>query len=205
VPTIAFLASGWEGIKVRLTVKCDSEEQAQQVLAQEEAEVREILGDVVFGIDDQTMESVVGDMLVERNLTIAFAESLTAGLAAARCADVPGASGWLRGGVVSYAPDTKFELLGVEPGPVVSLAAAEAMADGVRKLLRSSVGVGITGVAGPGESESQKPGNVYVAVAIDGLLPQSAHVRLPGDRLRVRQLSVISALDLVRRNLATLS
>lgn len=202
VPTIAFLASGWDGIKVRLTVKAGTEAEAAHALDAEDAQVRSILGDVVFGVNDQSMQSVVGELLVAQRHTIAFAESLTAGLAAGRCADVPGASAWLRGGVVAYSSDVKFDVLGVSPGQVVTAACAEQLADAARRVLNASVGVGLTGVAGPEPVEGHAPGTVFLGLSIEGRPTTSAQVRLPGDRMRVRQLSVISALDMVRRALS---
>ena len=131
-----------------------------------------------------------------------MAESLTGGLIASRLVDVPGASAWFRGGVVSYASDVKFSVLDVPEGPVVSAEAAAAMATGVRYLLGAEVGLAITGVAGPEPLEGQPPGTVFLAVVVGDAQPVTAHVTLPGDRRRVRQFSCISVLDLLRRLLA---
>ncbi len=147
--TIAFLASGMAGIKVRITAKAASLAEAQQVLDAEEAEVRALIGDVVFGVADDSMESVVGSLLQERGLTLGVAESLTGGLVGSQLTSVDGASKWFRGSIVSYASDVKFSLLGVPEGPVVSEAAAAAMASGAAKVLGASVGLSVTGVAGP--------------------------------------------------------
>ncbi|HEY8544785.1 MAG TPA: CinA family nicotinamide mononucleotide deamidase-related protein, partial [Acidimicrobiales bacterium] len=133
--TLAYLASGIEGIKVRITVKAGSEAEAQRLLGEEEAVLRELLGSLVFGVDDMAMEHAVAELLVERGHTLAVAESLTGGLVAARLVNVPGASGWFRGGVVAYASDVKYDLLDVPEGPVVSEEAAAAMATGVRARL----------------------------------------------------------------------
>jgi nicotinamide-nucleotide amidase len=146
------------------------------------------------------MEAEVGRLLVARGLTLAVAESLTGGLVASRVVDIPGASEWFKGGVVAYASQVKLDLLGVPEGPVVGEVAAMAMADGVRRLLGAEVGVATTGVAGPSEQEGQPPGTVWLGVAL-GDEVSAAHVRLPGDRDRVRQLSVISLMDLLRRRL----
>ncbi len=200
-PTVAFLASGIEGIKVRITVKADDEEAAAETLAAEEKIVRDIIGDIVFGVDDEGMEHAVAKRLVARGLTLAVAESLTGGLVASRLVNVPGASDWFRGGVVSYATDVKTTVLGVPEGPVVSAAAAGAMAEGVRRLLGADVGLGVTGVAGPDPMEGQPPGTVFLAVAQGEGEPTAVQVRLPGDRPRVRQFACISLLDLLRRSL----
>jgi nicotinamide-nucleotide amidase len=200
-PTLAFLASGIEGLKVRITVKAADEATALARLDAEDAVVRGIVGDIVFGIDGETMEHAVGAALASRHETLAVAESLTGGLVAARLVAVPGASAWFRGGVVSYAPDVKFSLLGVPEGPVVSAAAAAAMASGVRRALGADVGLGVTGVAGPDPAEGHEPGTVFLAAAVGEGEPVTAHVRLPGDRQRVRQFACISLLDLLRRSL----
>jgi len=202
--TIAFLASGIEGIKVRLTARGDDAAMAQSLLADEEIVVRalidERLGDVIFGVDDETMEHAIAARLVARGLTLAVAESLTGGLIASRLVNVPGASTWFRGGVVSYASEVKFDVLGVPEGPVISGDAAEAMASGVRELLKADVAISVTGVAGPDPQEDQAPGTVFVGLDLEG---NRAHVRLrlPGDRPRVRAYSAISALDALRRAL----
>jgi nicotinamide-nucleotide amidase len=200
-PTLAFLASGIEGLKVRITVKADDEDRARKLLDDEERVVRGILGDIVFGVDEETMEHAVAKMLVQRGLTLAVAESLTGGLVASRLVNVPGASGWFRGGIVAYATDVKHDLLGVPEGPVVTPEAAAAMADGVRRRLGADVGLGVTGVAGPDEQEDQRPGTVFMAVATGDDEPVVARVTLPGDRDRVRQFACISLLDLLRRRL----
>ncbi len=132
-PTIAFLASGIEGIKVRVTAKADSDDGALAMLDDEESRLRRLLGELVFGIDDESMEHVVLALLERSGLTFAVAESVTGGLIASRLVAVPGASRSFRGGVVSYASQTKFDLLGVPPGPVVTAECAEAMASGVRR------------------------------------------------------------------------
>jgi nicotinamide-nucleotide amidase len=198
--TIAFLASGIEGIKVRLTARGDSEEHVSARLDAEEAVVRAALGDIVFSGDDLPMEAEVGQLLEEKGITLAIAESLTGGLAASRVVDVPGSSEWFKGGVVAYDSQVKFDVLGVPEGPVVSEDAAKAMADGVRRLVHADVGLSTTGVAGPAEQEGQLPGTVWLGLAV-GDDVEARLLRLPGDRDRVRQLSVISLMDLLRRKL----
>jgi nicotinamide-nucleotide amidase len=206
--TIAFLASGIEGIKVRLTARGDDAAHATSLLVHEESIVRalivEKLGDIIFGVDDQTMEDVVAAQLLERGLTLAVAESVTGGLIASRLVGVAGASHWFRGGVVSYASEVKFDLLNVPVGPVVSSSAAEAMAIGVRDLLKADVGLSVTGVAGPEEQDGQPAGTVFVGLLIGDTI-QHAALRLPGDRPRVRAYSAISALDVLRRSLDAIS
>jgi nicotinamide-nucleotide amidase len=201
--TLAFQASGAEGLKVRITAKAADQSAAEAVIQAEEHRVREILGSYVFGVDDQTMESVVLDLLRSQGRTLAVAESLTGGLVGARLAAIAGASEVFRGSIVAYASDVKFELLGVPQGPVVSEAAAKAMADGVRRLLRTDVGLAVTGVAGPAEQENQPVGTVYLGLSMDDM-KEGRWARMPGDRNRIREYSVINLLDLLRRRMSKL-
>jgi nicotinamide-nucleotide amidase len=206
--TLAFLASGIEGIKVRITARARSTADVGALLDKEEAEVRraiaERLGDIVFGVDDESMEVAVAARLVTRGLTFGVAESLTGGLIASRLVNVPGASAWFRGGIVAYDEQVKFDVLGVPAGPVVTESAAAAMAEGARTVTGADLGLGITGVAGPDPQEDVAPGTVFVGLALPGQAPQTREFRLPGDRERVRQYAAISALDLVRRALDAL-
>jgi nicotinamide-nucleotide amidase len=199
-PTIAFLASGIEGIKVRLTARGPSPEDAERLLDAEEGAVRAILGDIVFSGEDLPMEAEAGRLLQARGLTVAVAESLTGGLAASRIVAVPGSSEWFRGGVVAYDSQVKFDLLGVPEGPVISETTAKAMADGVRRVLGADVGLATTGVAGPAEQEGHPPGTVWLGIAV-GDDVEATLLQLPGDRERIRQLTVISLMDRLRRHL----
>ena len=203
--TLAFLASGIEGIKVRITARARSAEEVSALLDREESEVRlaidEGIGDIVFGVDEQSMEVAVAELLIARRLTFAVAESLTGGLIASRLVNVPGASAWFKGGVVAYDSGVKYDVLGVPAGPVVSEPAAAAMAEGVRRVTGADVGLGITGVAGPDDQEGVPPGTIFVGLALPAQPPQTRQLRLPGDRERVRQFGAITALDLLRRAL----
>ena len=206
--TLAFLASGMEGIKVRITAKAANEREGAVLLDTEEQAVRAtiaaILGDIVFGVDEESMEVAVAAQLLDRGLTLGVAESLTGGLIASRLVNVAGASAWFRGGVVAYAEQVKFDVLGVPVGPVVSEKAAAAMAEGVRRVTRADVGLGITGVAGPDDQEGVAPGTIFVGLCLPDGETLTRELRLPGDRERVRQYGAISALDLLRRALIAL-
>ena len=197
-PTLAFLASGWEGIKVRLTAKASSEGEANQLLDVWEHKVRGRVGDVVFGVDTDTMESVVLQLLRERGSTFAVAESVTGGLVGGRITNVPGSSDVFRGGVISYASDVKFDVLGVTPGPVVSEAAAIEMASGVRRVVGSSVALALTGVAGPDEQDGKPVGTLCIGVVLEDGSTHSTTSVLPGQRDQMRQFSVITALSFLR-------
>ena len=200
-PTLAFLASGWEGIKVRLTAKAATRPEVVSILDEWEQKVRAAIGDIVFGIDDDTMESVVLQMLRDRGLTLGLAESVTGGLVSGRLTNIAGASDVLRGAVVSYASEVKFDVLGVTNGPVVSPEAAVEMAVGAQRVLGADVALSLTGVAGPAEQEGQRPGTLCIGVALPNGVTASSVVQLPGARDQMRQLSVISALDFLRRQM----
>ena len=201
-PTLAFLASGWEGIKVRLTAKGSTMDEATVLLNDWDARVCALVGDVVFGRDAQNMESVVLDLLRDRGWSLGLAESVTGGLVSGRLTSIPGASDVLRGSVVSYASDVKFDVLDVPRGPVVSEEAAIAMAEGARRVLGASVGLSLTGVAGPTEQDGQPVGTLWVGVSMPDRGTTATMFRLPGQRDQMRQMAVISALDLLRRRLS---
>lgn len=198
--TIAFLASGIEGIKVRFTVRAPSEAEAEARLAEETAYAYELLGDAVFGVDDATLESVLAELVIERGLRVAVAESLTGGMLAARLVRVPGASRWFQGGVVSYATEVKRSLLGVEAERVVSEEAAREMALGVAQRLGADLALATTGVAGPDLLEGEEPGTVVIGLALRGAVG-ARRVQLLGDRERVRTYATATALDLARLTL----
>jgi nicotinamide-nucleotide amidase len=198
-PTLAFLASGWEGIKVRLTAKASSDAEADALLAIWERKVRDLTEDLVFGTNTDTMESVVLNLLEERGWTLGIAESVTGGLVGGRITSMPGASRTFRGGIISYASEVKFEVLGVEPGPVVSERAAMQMASGAQRVLGASVGLALTGVAGPDEQDGEPAGTLCVGVSFPNGQTFSTRSQLPGQRDQMRQFSVITALAFLRK------
>ncbi len=200
-PTLAFLASGWEGIKVRLTAKANTHQDAMKLIDVWDAKVRAQVGDIVFGVDEQTMEAVVLQMLREKKLTLGVGESVTGGLVSGRLTAVPGASDVFRGAIVSYASEVKYEVLGITNEIVVSEAAAKQMALGVRKALASDIGLALTGVAGPTEQDGVKVGTLCVGVAMPDSSTSSATFHLPIGREQMRQLSVITALNFLRNEL----
>ena len=198
--TLAFLASGMEGLKVRITAKAPTEQDAEAALDAEESQVRTIIGPLVFGIDDENMETVVLEELVSQGLTLATAESMTGGLIATRLTEVPGSSRAFLGSVVSYANSVKREILNVPEGPVISEQAVLSMAIGVCEALGADVSVAVTGVAGPDSQEGQEPGVVWIGTCVDGEA-KAVEVRFPYNRTMARQLTVITALDILRRRL----
>lgn len=164
------------------------------------------LGDVVFSEDGRTLEVVVGDALRASGATIAAAESCTGGMFMGRLTDVPGSSAWVIGGVVAYSNDVKIRDLGVSATLIaaegaVSESVASAMAEGVRARFDASIGVGITGIAGPTGGSAAKPiGTVVIAVAAASTAVRT--FQFPGDRELVRRFATSAALDMVRRALS---
>ncbi len=159
----------------------------------------------LFSEDGSSVDDQVADLLARRGWTIATGESCTGGLLAGRLTDRAGSSGWVLGGVVAYANSAKSELLGVDPAVIaargaVSVEVAEALADGARERLGADVGVGITGVAGPGGGSPGKPvGFVCFSVAGPGGARETRSMTLPGSRADVRDRSTTVAMHLVRR------
>ncbi len=204
-PTIAFLARGIEGLVVRITAKGPTEAAARELVAAEEREIRAILGDLVFGVDDETMEHAVLSRLRARGWTLAAAESVTGGLISARIVNVAGASDVFKGSIVSYATEVKRDLLDVFAESVVSEAAAGEMASAARRLLQADVGIAVTGVAGPTEQDGHAVGTVCFGIALPGGIVEAVSTRLPGDRERIRQFATISLLNLLRQRLDALA
>ncbi len=189
--TLAFQASGIEGIKVRITAKAESDAAVEDILAAEEALIRDLLGDVIFGIDEETMESVVLDQLRSRGMTLAAAEHLTGGILAMRMTALDPDQEIFRGSIVA-AHDPENQKL---PGEKRAAAAAQAA--------RAQFGtdVGIAALA-PGDTEDYPPGTVFIAISMQGTR-KSRSVTLPGARGRMRSYAVISLLDYLRKTLAS--
>lgn len=198
--TIAFLASGWEGLKVRITARAADSTGAGRALDEVEGRVRGLIGDSVFGTDGDTMESVVLGLLADRGLTLGVAESLTGGLIAARLTEMAGASAAFRGGVVAYDRSVKTGVVGAPDVAAVSEEMALGLAERVCSLLGCDVGLATTGAAGPDPHEGAEPGTVWVGLWLEGR-GEAVRLSLPFDRPRVRQFTTISALDLLRRRL----
>ena len=207
-PTLAPYAKSGE-VRLRVTARARTDEEAERLMAPVIAEVREKIGNCIYGIDTDTLENTVLRLLKEKNVTLAAAESCTGGLVSKRMTDLPGASEVYLGGAVTYAPASKTALLGVpadmiEHDGVVSPSVAEAMAQGVRAKFESDLGIGITGIAGPGTDELGTPvGTVFVSLATHRAA-YTRHLHLGHDRDRVRTAAANHALDMVRRFLTGL-
>ncbi|MBS7224217.1 MAG: competence/damage-inducible protein A [Clostridiaceae bacterium] len=204
-PTIAPYAKTSECF-ARVTAMADTEEEAEQLLTPVVDQVVEMLGADVYGVDVDSLEQVVGNGLREHGITLAVAESCTGGLLSKRITDLPGASDYYLGGVCSYSNDAKMKLLGVKKETLdefgaVSAQTAEEMAAGAAKVLGADIGVGITGIAGPGgATEDKDVGLVYISVYFKGeLITRKTNSSLGRDRVRNQAAS--TALDLIRRKL----
>lgn len=167
---VAFLP-GYLGVNIRLTMESRDKNQAQVKIDEFEQKIREVLGTYIYGVDDQSLEEVVGKLLLERKKTIAVAESCTGGLISARFTNISGSSKYFERGVVTYSNEAKTELLSVpkeiiEKYGAVSEEVAILMAEGVRKLAKTDYGLSVTGIAGPTGGTPQKPvGLVFVGFA----------------------------------------
>jgi nicotinamide-nucleotide amidase len=178
-------------IELHLTADAASEADARPALDAAVRELEAVLGPSIFSVDGRNLEAVVGDLLRDRELTIAVAESCTGGLLASRLTDVPGSSDYVERGVVCYSNRAKIELVGVPEAMIqehgaVSEPVAQAMAEGIRTRSSTTIGIGVTGIAGPGGGTPQKPvGTVAVAVAVR-------------DEIRVRTFQFIGGRDMVK-------
>jgi nicotinamide-nucleotide amidase len=178
-------------IELHLTAQAASPDAAHAALDVAVLEMQQVLGPSVYSTDGRSLEGVVGDLLRQHALTIAVAESCTGGLLASRLTDVPGSSDYVERGVVCYSNRSKTELVGVPAALIaehgaVSEPVARAMAEGIRSRAETNIGVGITGIAGPGGGTPEKPvGTVSVAVIVD-------------DETRVRTFQFIGGRDMVK-------
>ena len=202
-PNIGLLVHNFV-ITVEITAHAADEASADAMIARDETEIRGILGDIVFGADDDTLASVVARELMGRGLTFALAESCTGGLIASLLTEVPGVSQAFLAGVVSYSNESKQEFLGVPSDLIarhgaVSDPVARAMAEGVRRETGATVALSVTGIAGPSGGTPDKPvGLVYIALA-DASATDVRECRFTGNRDRVRMRAAMTALDMLRR------
>lgn len=195
-PSLAFLASNSE-IKIRVTAKAETAAEARLLIEPMETEVRSRLGDSVFGLDDETIERVLMQLLSDRGYTVGTAESMTGGMVSARLTDLPGSSAVVKGGLVAYDFELKHRLLGLtDITEVVTTAAAVAMARGARALLDVDVAIAVTGSAGP-EPMEKPVGTVIVGVATPDDV-RARELRFSGDRERLRTYGTAAALHLAR-------
>jgi nicotinamide-nucleotide amidase len=200
-PTLAFLASGIEGLKVRITAKALDEISANRLLDAEERYLRDLLGSVIFGVDDQTMERVVLDLLKKKGLTLGVTEFITGGLLANRLNAIAEADDLFRGAIVCGADQQQAaKVLGVAAESLVSEAVVAELALACCRTLESDVGLVAIGVLKADSAIQEPPGTVFLGLAVEGKT-EVQRIRLPGRRPQMQQFSVISLLNFLRLRL----
>lgn len=195
------------GIELRITAKAPTRSEAEVLIASVEAKIRAIVGEKIWGTDEETLEKLVGDLLRIRRLSLATMESCTGGLLGALITDVPGSSDYFRGGIISYSNEAKIAF-GVDGALIaehgaVSAPVALAMAEAARHRFGADIGVGVTGVAGPESIEGKPVGTMYIGLAGGGI-SRSFHAIFPQHRTRVKQYAALSALNELRKLLLEL-
>ena len=204
-PTIAPYAKEGE-VTLRLTARYDKGGENADLLSPVIHEIVRRFGDNVYSLEDKNLEEVVGELLIEKNITIAAAESCTGGLVSSKLTNIPGISQVFNRAVISYSNEAKMENLGVgaetlQKHGAVSRETAVEMAEGVRRLAKTDIGISITGIAGPGGGTEKKPvGLVYIALA-DGESTLCKELRLWGDRNRIRNVTCLHVFDMIRRRI----
>jgi PncC family amidohydrolase len=207
--SIAILGNDGLAARLRVTVTVedpndpddpDDPSGTERVLDRTVVAIGDRLGDAVVSTDGRSLEEVVIDLATEQRLTIGAAESLTCGLIATRLAEPPGGGAVFWGAVVAYGSEVKRRVLEVPDGPVVSAAAAAAMAEGARRILGVDAAVAATGVAGPDPQDGQPVGTVFVASVVDGITAV-ADASTGGSREVIRRSAASAALDQLRRRL----
>jgi len=195
---------------VQVTAKAHSEAEGEAMLEPLIAHVRERLGDLVYGVDVESVEEAVFRLLQEKAHTFAAAESCTGGEIAKRFTDIPGASAFFLGGAVTYTNEAKARILGIDPALIeakgaVSHEVAGEMAERVRALTGADVGLGVTGLAGPGGDGVHEVGTVFVSMAVEGKTwVRELHMGLRRDRSFIRRMAGNVAFDMLRRWLSGL-
>ena len=204
-PTIAPYAKEGE-VTLRITAKCANGENADEIMAPVINEIKDRLGIAIYSLEDKNLEEVVGELLINRNITLSLAESCTGGLVSSKLTNIPGISQVFNRAIVSYSNQSKIENLGVKPETLdtygaVSRETAIEMAKGVKELSKTDLGLSITGVAGPGGGTEEKPvGLVYVALATNEGV-ECKELNLWGKRERIRNITSLHAFDIIRQYL----
>ncbi|MCP4341752.1 MAG: CinA family nicotinamide mononucleotide deamidase-related protein [Desulfobulbaceae bacterium] len=193
-------------VHLSLTVRDKKTNNAKRLFKSSCKAIYTVLGDSIYGCDRDSMQRIVGKLLIENNSKLAVAESCTGGLICRRITNSPGSSGYLLGGVVSYSNSLKTIYLGVSPDLLethgaVSREVAEEMAVGVREKSGADIGLAVTGIAGPDGGSAEKPvGTVYIAIATSEE-NWVTKFHFQGDRSQIREISAQSGLDLIRKYL----
>lgn len=203
-PTMAPYAKECDCL-LQITAKAKSEDEAEKMIAPVMEHVMQRLGDVVYGVDVECIEESVIKLLREKGMTFSAAESCTGGDVARRFTDMPGASAFFKGGVVTYTNEAKAKLLGIDPALIeekgaVSYEVAKAMAENVRTMLGTDIGVGVTGLAGPDGDGVHEVGTVFVSLAVEGeTFVKELHIGAMRTRSFIRRMAGNHIYDIMRR------
>ncbi|MCB0746768.1 MAG: competence/damage-inducible protein A [Ignavibacteriae bacterium] len=206
---LAFLPSQF-GVKIRITSVDEDESVANERMFEVEQQIRTIVGRYIYGKDDQTLEGVVGKLLKDRGLTISVAESCTGGLISSRITNVSGSSKYFERSMITYSNGAKVELLGIDEDLLtkygaVSLEVARQMAEGIRGVSGTDIGLAATGIMGPtGASEGKPVGLVYIGICNDKVCT-AKEFRFGDNRLLNKDRTSQAALEMLRRNLLGIS
>ncbi|MFH1526961.1 MAG: competence/damage-inducible protein A [Bacteroidota bacterium] len=202
---MAFLPSQF-GVKLRITSTGETEEEAKDKLIEIEQQIRSIAGRYIYGKNDETLESVIARLLIDRGLTVSVAESCTGGLISSRLTNVSGSSDYFQRGFITYSNGAKVELLHIDEDMInkygaVSLDVARLMADGVRAVSGTDIGLAATGIMGPTGATQDKPvGLVYIGICDDKICT-ARKFKFGEDRLLNKDRTAQAALEMLRRNL----
>jgi nicotinamide-nucleotide amidase len=194
-----------DGVHVRISAKGENRQKALELIEPVEKEARKILGDSIWGSDDESLSGAIGQMLKDNNLTLGLMESATGGALASSLTDIDGSSSYFKGSIVTYATEAKI-MAGVpsetiEASGVISEDTATAMAIAARTKLESDIGIGITGIAGGEEVEGQPPGTMHIALADEKNNVTYSHSRYYQGREAAKRRAVLTALTMLRQHL----
>jgi len=202
---LAFLPSQF-GVRLRITVKASTTEEADSIVAEVERKIRDKAGKYIYSDGDVELEEVIGKLLKEKKLSISVAESCTGGYISHRLTNVSGSSAYFNRGVVAYSNEAKIELLHVDAELILKVGAvseevARAMAEGIRNISRTDIGISVTGIAGPTGATPDKPlGLVFIGLA-DHAGTIVKKYMLPDERIRFKERTSQAALELVRKRI----
>ncbi|MDO8685655.1 MAG: competence/damage-inducible protein A [Clostridiales bacterium] len=202
-PTIAPYAKEGE-VTLRITAGCGREEDGEPFLAPVIAEIKRRLGDFIYSTENKSLDQVAGELLIATGTTLSVAESCTGGMISSRLTSIPGISAVFNRGIVAYSNEAKIDSLGVKRETIIKYGAVSRetvveMAEGVRRLAGTRLGLAVTGIAGPGGGTDEKPvGMVFVAL-VDGISIEVKELKLWGDRDRIRNVTGLHCFDMIRR------
>lgn len=203
-PTMAPYAKECDCL-LQITAKAESEEKAEKMIEPVMKHVEEKLGELVYGVDIECIEERVIQLLSEKHMSFSAAESCTGGEIAKRFTDIPGASACFKGGAVTYTNEVKSKLLGIDPALIeekgaVSFEVAKAMAENIRTILGTDIGIGVTGLAGPDGDGAHEVGTVFIALAVEGeTFVKEVHMGPFRTRSFIRRMAGNYAFDMMRR------